>query len=61
MSANTRPDSISEIAVILARAFLRYRKSHRLHLPEPPHNGVASAPEPSVHVTVVNAERTDEN
>jgi hypothetical protein len=55
------PDPISEIAALLARGFLRYRKSRRFSLPNEPQNYLASTPEPSVHVTVVNAERMDEN
>jgi hypothetical protein len=58
---NTVPKAISEIAAILAKGFLRDRKSRRRRVPEPPQNALASTPEPSVHVTVVNAERTDEN
>ncbi len=61
MPDNVRPEPITEIASILARGFLRYRKSRRLRLPEPPQNDLASAPEPSRHVTVVNDQRTDEN
>ncbi len=60
MSENVRPECISEIAAILARGFLRYRKSRRLQAVEPPPNDLASAPEPSRHVTVVNDQRTDE-
>jgi hypothetical protein len=51
----------SQVATIFAKGFLRHRKSSRFQAVEPPHNGLASALEPSVHVTVVNAERTDEN
>jgi hypothetical protein len=54
-------DPISTIATLLARGFLRHRKSLRLRLPELPQNALASTPEPNVHVTVVNAERTNEN
>ena len=61
MSENVRPECISEIASIFAKGFLRYRKSRRLRPPDPPQNGLDSAPEPSPHVTVVNAERTDGN
>jgi hypothetical protein len=61
MSENTREDSISEIAAILAKGFLRYRKSRRFQALEPHEDGLASGPEPSRHVTVVNAQRTDEN
>ena len=61
MSENVRPECISEIASIFAKGFLRYRKSRRLQAVEPPQNGLDSAAEPSPHVTVVNAERTDEN
>ena len=61
MPANVLPESTSEIAAILARGILRHRKSQRFRRQEVPQNTLASAPEPSVHVTVVNAERTDEN
>jgi hypothetical protein len=61
MSENIRPECISDIAAILAKGFLRYRKSLRLQTPNGPQNCLASAPEPSRHVTVVNAERTDED
>jgi len=61
MSETAIPESISAIAAILAKGFLRYRKSLRLRLLEPPQDGLASAPEPSRHVTVVNDQRTDEN
>jgi hypothetical protein len=59
--SDTVPASISEIATILAKGFLRYRKSRRLRLQEVPQNCLASAPEPSVHVTVVNDQRMDKN
>jgi hypothetical protein len=55
------PDPISTIVALLARGFLRHRRSRRFSLPEPPQNALASASEQSVHVTVVNAERMDEN
>ena len=61
MPENVRPEPITEIASILARGFRRCRKSRRLRLPEPPQNDLASASEPSRHVTVVNDQRTDEN
>ncbi len=61
MLETARPESISAIAAILARGFLRYRKSRRLQLVESPQDGLASGPEPSRHVTVVNDQRTDEN
>jgi hypothetical protein len=54
------PDSLSAVAAILARGYLRYRRSRRFQQLEAPENDLASAPEPSRHVTVVNAERTDE-
>ena len=57
----TVPDPISEIAAILAKGFLRYRKSRCFSLPNQPQNDLDSASKPSVHVTVVNAERMDEN
>jgi hypothetical protein len=59
MSENVKPECISEIAAILAKGFLRYRKSRRLRLADPPQNGLDSGAEPSRHVSVVNAERTD--
>jgi hypothetical protein len=61
MSENLRPKCISEIPSILAKGFLRYRKSRRLRLSELPQNGLDSGLEPSRHVTVVNDQRTDEN
>lgn len=58
MSENVTLDSICEIAAILARGFLRYRKSRRIQQQK----GLASVAEQSRHVTVVNdAQRTDEN
>ena len=59
MSANARPDDISEIATILAKGYLRYRKSRRSRVPDPVPTGLDSGAEESVHVTVVNAPRTD--
>ena len=61
MSENDRPDSISQIASMLAKGFLRYRKSRRFHVDETPQNELAFVPEPSRHVTVVNGQRTDED
>ena len=61
MSQDVRPECISEIASILAKGFLRYRKSCRLQYIDPRQEGLASGPEPSRHVTVVNAQRTDED
>ena len=61
MSQDVRPECISEIASILAKGFLRYRKSRRFQAGDLPQNGPASGPVPSPHVTVVNAQRTDEN
>ena len=55
------PNLIPELAAILAKGFLRYRKSRRFQIAETHQNGLASAPEPSRHVTVVNDQRTDEN
>ena len=54
-------EGILEIAAILAKGFLRQRKSRRLRLLEPPPAELASGPELSRHVTVVNDQRTDEN
>ncbi len=59
MSANTRPDYITEIATILAKGYLRYRKSRRNQVSDPAPTGLDSGGEESVHVTVVNAPRTD--
>ncbi len=61
MPDNVRPEPISAIASILAKGSLRYRKSRRFQAVELPQNDLASAPEPSRHVTVVNDQRTDEN
>jgi hypothetical protein len=61
MSEKARPECISEIAAILAKGLLRYRKSRRFQVIERPQDGLASGFEPSRHVTVVNAQRTDEN
>jgi hypothetical protein len=61
MSENARPGSISEIAAILARGYLRYRKLLRFQVGATHQNDLASGPEPSRHVTVVNDQRTDEN
>ena len=59
MSENVRPECISEIATILAKGFLRFQRSRRLRLADPPQNGLASGAEPSPYMNVVNAERTD--
>lgn len=59
MSENVKPDCISEVAAIFARGFLRYRKARRFRVPDPPQNGLDFDAEPSRHVSVVNAERTD--
>jgi hypothetical protein len=61
MPENVRPDSVSEIGAIFAKGFLRYRKSRRFGLSDEPQNALASTPKPSVHVSVVDTERTDEN
>jgi hypothetical protein len=61
MPENMMPECISGIAAILAKGFLRYRKSRRFQAVDPPQNGLASGPEPSRHVTVVNDQRTDGN
>ncbi len=52
------PDDISILASLLARGYLRHRRSQP---PESPDKPLASPPERSVHVTVVNAQETDEN
>ena len=49
------------MASILAKGFLRYRKTRQPRPPEPPQNDLVSEPEPSRHVTLVNTEGTDEN
>ena len=64
MSDRVRPECISEIASILAKGFLRCRKSRQVRPPEISQyaqNGLDSGAEPSRHVSVVNAERTEEN
>lgn len=61
MSEEVTPEAGSEIAAILSKGVLRYRKSSRLRAAEPPQNSLDSGAEPSRHVTVVNAERTDQN
>jgi hypothetical protein len=61
MSEDVRPESISEIASILAKGFLRYRESRRLQYIDPRQEGLASGSEPSRHVTVVNDQRRDED
>jgi len=61
MPKELRPEPVSEMATILAKGFLRYRKSLRLQAVVQPENDVASVPEPSRHVTVVNDQRTDED
>jgi hypothetical protein len=50
-----------QVAAILAKAFLRHRKSRRSAMAESPQNGLDSTPEPTVHLSVVNDQRTDEN
>ena len=61
MSETDKPDSISQIAAILARGFLRYGKSRRFHVVETPQKELAFVPETRRHVTVVNDQRTDED
>jgi hypothetical protein len=61
MSADVRPEHISEIASIFAKGYLRYKKSRQNRLPDSPQDGVDSDATQSVHVTVVNAQRTEEN
>jgi hypothetical protein len=61
MPDNVRPEPISAVASILAKGFLRYRKSRRFQAVDPAQNDLASKAEPSRHVTVVNDQRTDEN
>lgn len=59
MPENVRPECISGIAAILARGFLRYRKSRLFHVDETPQKELAFVPETRRHVTVVNDQRTD--
>ncbi len=54
-------EAVSEIAAILAKGYLRCSKSRSVQPAEPPEDPLASVPEPSRHVTVVNDQRTDEN
>ncbi len=61
MLQNSDSEAISEIAAILAKGYLRYRKSRRFQQTELPEEPLASVPEQSRHVTVVNDQRTDEN
>jgi hypothetical protein len=61
MLQTATPEPMFEIAAILARGFLRYRKCRRFQAAEPSQTGLASTPETSRHVTVVNDQRTDEN
>ncbi len=58
MLQNSDSAVVSEIAAILAKGYLRYRKFRRI---QSSHDALASVPEPSRHVTVVNDQRTDEN
>ncbi len=61
MSADARPEDLAVIASILAKGYLRYRKSRQNRALEPAQNRLDSRAEPSLHVTVVNAQRTEEN
>ena len=54
-------EALSQIAAILAKGFLRYRKCRRLRAQELPQPQLDSPPEPSRHVSVVYEPRTDEN
>lgn len=60
MSENVSRESVSEIALILAKGYLRYRKSRRFRDLDPSQNSLDCAPEPSGHVTVVNTQRTED-
>jgi len=64
------PAEVGEIAAVLARGFLRYRRSLRRQMAAaagargsaaPVSHGLAFQVDPSRHVTVVNAQREDEN
>jgi hypothetical protein len=64
------PAGLGEIASVLARGFLRHRRSLRRQMAAiadvggsaaPVSNGLAFRADPSRHVTVVNAQREDEN
>ena len=61
MSADVRPEELAVIASILAKGYLRYRKSRQNRAPEPAQNRLDSGAEQSLHVTVVNAQRMEEN
>ncbi len=61
MLQNSDSEAVSEIASILAKGYLRDRRSRRAQSSELPDDALASAPGPSRHVTVVNDQRTDEN
>lgn len=55
------PGAVAEIASILARGYMRYRKSDRLRQLSQGENDLDSAAEPSLHVTVVNAQKRGES
>ncbi len=61
MLQNSDSQAVSEIAAILAKGFLRYRKSRRFQPAELQDDALAFGPEPSRQVSVVNDQRTDEN
>jgi hypothetical protein len=69
-STDLLPAGVGEIASVLARGFLRRRRSLRRQMAAtagigesatPVSNGLAFQADPSRHVTVVNAQREDEN
>ena len=56
--------AVEEIATLLAKGFLRYWKSRRLRPaiePVGPENGLDSQPTQSLHVSVVDTTREEEN
>ncbi len=61
MSADARPEEIAVIASILVKGYLRYRKSRQNRAVETAEHRLDSGAEPSPHVTVVNAQRMEEN
>jgi hypothetical protein len=57
------PEAVDEITSLLAKGFLRYWKSQRMRpmiASVGPDGGLDFQPTPSLHVSVVNAKRTEE-
>lgn len=57
-------EAVAEIAIILAKGYLRHRKSRRIHHlteAEKAENGLDSSSTQSPHVSVVNAESRGES